>query len=133
MRQADTDTDTDAVPDMRARCGPVLDVAAPCVPTLSPGMGGAERPNQEAETMSRLDHTFTAELERLGKAGLRRSTTPVVPAGPAEVVRDGALLLNFSSNDYLGLAESQALKDAVAAALARGARGRVRGPAWHGL
>lgn len=119
MRQADTDTDTDAVPDMRARCGPVLDVAAPCVPTLSPGMGGAERPNQEAETMSRLDHTFTAELERLGKAGLRRSTTPVVPAGPAEVVRDGALLLNFSSNDYLGLSRHPLLAARAAEYAAR--------------
>jgi 8-amino-7-oxononanoate synthase len=59
--------------------------------------------------MSRFDPLFSAELDRLAGQGLRRSTVAVQPGGAGQVVRDGHLLLNFSSNDYLGLARHPAL------------------------
>jgi 8-amino-7-oxononanoate synthase len=59
--------------------------------------------------MSRFDDFFSAELERRRAAGLLRQTVAVAPAGPGAVLRDGRSLLNFSSNDYLGLARHPAL------------------------
>ena len=59
--------------------------------------------------MSRFDSLFLAELDRLGRAGLRRTLVPVEPTSPGRTLRGGQALLNFSSNDYLGLSRHPAL------------------------
>jgi 8-amino-7-oxononanoate synthase len=64
--------------------------------------------------MSRFDNLFTAELDRLAAAGLRRATTPVRPVSAGRVLREGRALLNFSANDYLGLARHPALAASAA-------------------
>ncbi len=69
--------------------------------------------------MSRFDDLFGAALDRRKAGGLLRSLVAVAPADPGAVRRDGRVLLNFSSNDYLGLARHPAL---VARAAAFGAR-----------
>jgi 8-amino-7-oxononanoate synthase len=65
--------------------------------------------------MSRFDTLFLTALDRLDQAGLRRWLTEVTPAGPGRALRDGRMMLNFSSNDYLGLARHKALAARAAA------------------
>ena len=58
-----------------------------------------------------------AELERVRAAGLYRSLRHIEsPQGP-RITLDGREFLNFSSNDYLGLANDPVLKRAAVAAL----------------
>lgn len=54
--------------------------------------------------MSRFDSFFTAALDRMERAGQRRVLRPsaLLPGGAVE--REGRRLIDFSSNDYLGLA-----------------------------
>lgn len=64
-----------------------------------------------------LDGFAQTKLDALERQSLRRRLTTTHPHGPVEVERDGKRLLNFSSNDYLGLAHHPALADAAAEAI----------------
>ncbi len=58
-----------------------------------------------------------SELSELAVAGLRRRMRPIDGSQSAEVVVDGRRAINFSSNNYLGLANHRVLTDAAAAAM----------------
>lgn len=66
-----------------------------------------------------LDEFATAELSRLDAKGLRRSLEPLESPQGAIVRLDGKAYLNFSSNDYLGLANHPVVRDAATHAIAR--------------
>lgn len=53
--------------------------------------------------MSRFDALFQGRLADLDRRHARRTLRPVRPDGGGRLIRDGRPLLNFSSNDYLGL------------------------------
>ena len=57
------------------------------------------------------------ELVRIDSANLRRTLREVGSPQGAKVQLDGREVLNFSSNDYLGLANHLALKEAATAAI----------------
>jgi 8-amino-7-oxononanoate synthase len=69
--------------------------------------------------MSPADAWAAAELARLSALGLRRELEAIESPQGAEVRISGRRLANFSSNDYLGLANHPALIDAAAAATRR--------------
>lgn len=54
--------------------------------------------------MSRLDSLLEAALARIDRAGQRRMLRATTPAPGGRVLREGRELIDFSSNDYLGLA-----------------------------
>ncbi|MDB4949674.1 MAG: 8-amino-7-oxononanoate synthase [Gemmatimonadetes bacterium] len=64
-----------------------------------------------------MDHALAAELRELERAGLRRRMRQVHGRAGADVVLDGRRMVDFSSNDYLGLAGDPRLADAAARAL----------------
>lgn len=68
--------------------------------------------------MNTLDRELSARLAELCQAGLQRRLRRMdSPQGP-QVVVEGRKLLNFASNDYLGLANHPAVKEAAAKAVA---------------
>ncbi|MCX7885770.1 MAG: 8-amino-7-oxononanoate synthase [Verrucomicrobiae bacterium] len=67
--------------------------------------------------MPRLVETLAAELEQLRERGLYRFLQRVDSPQGARITIDGRLLLNFSSNDYLGLANHPALIAAATRAI----------------
>lgn len=54
--------------------------------------------------MSRLDTLFSQALEQAGKLATRRRLRPVQAAPAGRIIMHGVPLINFSGNDYLGLA-----------------------------
>jgi len=66
-----------------------------------------------------LDQLLSGELEALGAAGLRRTLRVAEEVRGVRVTLGGRSLLNFSSNDYLGLAFHPAIAAAMAEAAAR--------------
>jgi len=66
-----------------------------------------------------LDQWLGARLSEIETQNLRRRLRTVESAQGAEVVVDGRPLVNFSSNDYLDLANDPRLRDAASAALDR--------------
>ena len=69
--------------------------------------------------MSNLNDQLGTELDQLRAAGLYRQFRDIRGAQGTHVTIDGQALLNFSSNDYLGLANDPVLKQAAADAVAR--------------
>jgi 8-amino-7-oxononanoate synthase len=68
--------------------------------------------------LNHLDTTLAAELDGLAAQGLRRTLHPVVSRSGAEVVlADGRSAVDFSSNDYLGLAGDPRIAEAACAVL----------------
>ena len=53
--------------------------------------------------MSRFDSVFKRRLQNLSSQGMARALAPVEPLDGGRVLAGGRELVNFSSNDYLGL------------------------------
>lgn len=67
--------------------------------------------------MSDFAAFLTESLQKIEAAGLKRSLRELSSPQGAEVICDGRRLVNFSSNDYLGLAADPRLSEATRLAL----------------
>ncbi len=74
----------------------------------------------EPSAIPTLPEALADELDVLARAGLRRTLRAVERRAGAEVLVDGRPAVDFSSNDYLGLAADPRLRAAVRAAVAEG-------------
>lgn len=73
--------------------------------------------NYAAGPVNALD-SIRAELDDIAARGLRRSLREVAGAQSAEITLNGRPVLNFSSNNYLGVADAPLLRDAADRAMA---------------
>jgi len=73
--------------------------------------------------MRRSAEALAAALADLESKSLRRQRITATPDGGAFVLRDGRRVVNFCSNDYLGLAQHPALIAAMQASAARAGAG----------
>jgi 8-amino-7-oxononanoate synthase len=67
------------------------------------------------------ERVLEERLDELQESGLMRRLSPVEGAVSPIVVRDARRLVNLSSNNYLGLADHPAIKEAMSRACSRGA------------
>jgi 8-amino-7-oxononanoate synthase len=63
--------------------------------------------------MNPFDEELNQRLETLGEQGLRRELRRVDSPQSSRIIIGGKTFLNFSSNDYLGLANHPAMKEAA--------------------
>ncbi len=75
---------------------------------------------------------FAKQQEDLNAASLRRMLEPNLVAQGAEIVIDGARLINFCSNDYLGLCNHPALRAAAIEGVAKYGVGAGAAPLLSG-
>ena len=66
-----------------------------------------------------LDAFAASKLQAMERKNLRRHLIITEPLGTVEVERNGKRLLNFSSNDYLGLKQHPVLESAAIDAMER--------------
>jgi 8-amino-7-oxononanoate synthase len=85
-----------------------------------PAVGAEPSPGKSPAS---LDAALLEDLARLEAAGLRRFPHPVERRQGAEIEMEGELLLDFASNDYLGLAADPRLAAGAASALASAGTG----------
>lgn len=67
--------------------------------------------------MTTINHVLNETLSTIRANGLLRAAETVVPVSGRHILVDGVPLLNFSSNNYLGLAMDPRVKEAAAEAV----------------
>ncbi len=65
-----------------------------------------------SKTPSSLENFALAKLDGMEAQNLRRRLTVTEPLGAVEVMQGGRRMINFSSNDYLGLNQHPLIKKA---------------------